>query len=143
MGVCMGDSSICNDRGDVMSNKQTQRKPNSSNDYKRILNERVRNMNPLQIATFGTTLDVLQTIERLTNDDTLALQHVTRQITLTTELLLDVSWFNFELRRSYRDTLRGLIQRNNMLVARLQTYGVDATNTRNALDVLLTTIKRG
>jgi DNA integrity scanning protein DisA with diadenylate cyclase activity len=126
-----------------MDNKQTQRKPVNSSEYKRVLNERVKNMNPLQIATFGTTLDVLQTIERFTHVDTVELNDVTKQITIISGLLIDTKWYDIELRRSYKQTLRGLIQRNNALVARLQTYSNDAKNTRDALDVLITTIKRG
>jgi hypothetical protein len=68
MGVYMGNSSICIDRVNVMNNKQTQRKPVNAQDYKRILTERVKSMNPSTIAIFAQTLDVLQQIERLQHD---------------------------------------------------------------------------
>ena len=126
-----------------MDNKQTQRKPVNSNDYKRVLNERVKQMEPLQIATFAQTVNVLQTIERFTHIDTVELNDVTKQITIVSGLMINTKWYDIELRRSYKQTLRGLIQRNNALVARLQTYSNDAQNTRDALDVLITTIKRG
>jgi hypothetical protein len=143
MGVYMGNSSICIDRVNVMNNKQTQRKPVNAQDYKRILTERVKSMNPSTIAIFAQTLDVLQQIERLQHDTNVQLTDIQRQITLNTELSFRVKWYDVELRKRYRDTLRGLIQRNNALHSMLNTYNHDATNTRNALDVLITTIKRG
>lgn len=147
MVIFLGDSSICIFSISIgvmtMSNKQTQRKPVNSRDYKHVLNERVKQMNPLQVAAAGNELYTLMQIERYQTDIIKRINDTQTSINQTVVLLTNCKWYQLELKATYTERLRGLIEVNHVHSKNYQTSERDADDSRNRLDVLLNTIKRG
>ena len=117
--------------------------PKNSGAYRKILNDRVAQLQLNAITSASITINELIDIEQKirVNDD-----NVNRTITLNASLAIDltrVSWYDYSQRKYYNDRINS----NAVFITECQKYHhflqSELLRITRQLDVMLNTIKRG